>query len=456
MEQLKNYKFSTYNHKFEIKDNELFLYNALTGGFCMVDKEDAKQIIKKSDLSSDISNLKGLTNDIINELKKGGFIIGKDIDEIKLLKSICNVKRFNVNNSLTLTLMPTTACNFRCPYCYEKDNDYPSEVMSKELMDAIIEHIDTSLTKGGFLNITWYGGEPLLRFDIVKELQTRINKLIKEKELKSSAGMITNGYFLTKNVSDEMNELGIDNIQITLDGTKEINDKKRILSNGKGSFDVITSNLLSINKNIRVAIRINIDKNNIQDAPDLIHFIVKSGISENKNITPYFAIVKDYDIDKGCCKESCYNISDFSKEEVILNKLLLDNGFPTYKIRPLLSSCGAVSPSTLVVEPDGTLQKCWHVAGSKEHSVGNLLNKNINRDISLKNESEWLSWSPFDKDECTKCSILPLCMGGCPYFSIYENPIFEQAKYRCDSQKFNLTDLLEVIAYNHLNKAVAK
>lgn len=453
---LKNYKFSKYNHKIELENNELFLYNALTGGFCNIDSNDIKEIINISDMVSDISKLEPLPENIIDELKKGGFIIDKGIDELKLIKSITNVNRFNINNNLTLTLMPTTACNFRCPYCYEKDNDYKNQVMSKELMDAILDHIDKSLTKDGTLTLTWYGGEPLLRLDIIRELQVRINNLAEEKGFTVHSGMITNGYYLTKDVSDELNSLGIRNLQVTIDGTKEVHDKTRILANGKGSFDEIMDNLLHINKNIVVAVRVNINKDNIQNAPELINTFVTSGLSKNPNITPYFAVVKDYDIEKGYFDSSCYNIPEFSKEEVTLNKLLLENGFHSKTITPRLSSCGAVSPRTLVIEPDGTMQKCWHVVGNKENSVGNLLDKDKNIDLVMKNQSEWYSWSPFDKEECRDCGVLPICMGGCPYFSVYENDIYENVKYRCDSHKFNLKELLESIAYNHLNISVAK
>lgn len=456
MDQSIKYKFSNYNHSLELGAKGNFLYNALTGGFCKISNDDIKKIFFINNTLSNIKDIDNLDPNIVDELKKGGFIVDKDLDELNLIKSIFNINRFADKNSLTLTLMPTMLCNFRCPYCYEKDRNYPNQTMSKEVIASIIDYIDKNILDNGYLNISWYGGEPLLKKDIVFELQSKINELANKKNITVSSGMITNGYFLTKEVSDKLYNLGIYNIQVTIDGTKEIHDKKRILSNGDGSFDVIMSNLKNINENIMVAIRINIDKNNVDNAPELIKSFVNSGLSKNGNIHPYFALVKDYDLSKDFISDSFYDLPNYSKEEVFLNNLLLDYGFKTRNITPRLSSCGAISPNTIVIEPDGTIHKCWHTVGKKENAIGNVLNISSNDSLLLKNEVKWYAWSVFDNKECTECSILPICMGGCPYFSINKNEIFEKAKYKCDSYKFNIDGILETVANNYLNTTVDK
>ena len=72
---------------------------------------------------------------------------------------------------LNLIIVPTTACNFACPYCFEPKKS--SKVMTVEVMDGIISFIN-SHTKAEDLYLTWYGGEPLLAFNIIRTLYNRI------------------------------------------------------------------------------------------------------------------------------------------------------------------------------------------------------------------------------------------------------------------------------------------
>lgn len=447
---LDEFKLSKYNHQIEL-DGNLFLYNALSGGFCKIN-EDIKTILNDNCLLSNFHKLENLPLNIIEEFKKGGFLINKNIDEFKLIKSIHNISRFGNKNSLGLTLLPTMGCNFRCTYCFEKDTNYPDKIMNEEVMDAIINLIDDNLNDGGNLNISWFGGEPLVNFDIVKKLQTRINKLVDKKNLNLFAGMVTNGFLLTKQVSDELVSLRIKNLQITIDGPKEIHDQKRILKNGQGTFNKIIKNILEMNKNLELGIRINIEKDNISTMPEFLDFINKCGIGNMKNVSPYFAVVRDYDTDKNYLSNKCYSIKDFSKEEIALNKMAYEKGINIQsRLRPNLSVCGALSPNTYVIEPDGTIQKCWNSVGTKQHMVGHLLKTNIDLNLITQNQSEWYSWSHFENEECINCNVLPLCMGGCPYYTVNKNSLYDNNNYKCITQKFNLEDTLKLIAYKHLN-----
>lgn len=447
---LDNYVFSNYNHKISLEGN-LFLYNALSGGFCKVDSEH-KNIFENNDLRSDLKDIEELPIDIIEELINAGFIIDKDLDEFKLIKSKNSLIRFSQNNSLSLTLIPTTGCNFRCVYCFEKDKNYPNEVMSEQVMDEIINLIDTSLSDGGNLSISWYGGEPLLRFDILKKLRIRIKNLVDKKNLNFDSGIVTNGYLLNKEISDELVKLGVTNAQITIDGEKEIHDKKRFLVNGKGSFDKIIENLLNINKELSVAIRVNVDKENIDNLSKFINYINDCGIGAKENVGIYFAPVKNYDTKNINASKMCYSVKDFSKEEIELNRILYEKGLePWDNISPNLGICGALSPNSFVIEPDGAIQKCWNLVGDKKSLCGHLIESEKYKNTILVNQSKWYSWSYFENEECKNCNVLPLCMGGCPYHTI-NNDTLKEKSFNCITQKFNLEDTLKSIAYRYLKE----
>ena len=134
---LQELKFSRYNQKVELS-GKLFLYNALTGGYASVD-EEYRDNFDKCDFKKldSMKELAELPNAIINQLMEGGFIIPKNFDEFNVIKSMHYRGRFGANKALTMTLIPTMNCNFRCPYCYEKDKKYPVKKMTTEVMDAV-------------------------------------------------------------------------------------------------------------------------------------------------------------------------------------------------------------------------------------------------------------------------------------------------------------------------------
>lgn len=459
--ELSALKFSMYNNKLE-KEGQFFIYNALTGGYAKIDKQ-FHDLFSKCDISNsdNINVLKSLPSDILKKMQTGGFLIPKEMDEIKMLKTMHYQLRFGTKNSLGLTILPTLNCNFRCPYCYEKDKAYPVNEMSTEVMDAIIDYVDSNISEGGALSVSWYGGEPLIKFDLLKILQNRLLDLTQRKKITMVSSIITNGYLLTREVSDKLVELGITRAQVTLDGPEEIHNNTRYLVNGKGTYDRIISNLKNINKGLFISIRVNLQKENIKYVPEFLDSLIDAGFREQENIKPYFATVHDYEIEKGYISSQCFSIADYSKEEIEINKIMEEKGFmPDPIIAPrVMATCGAVSSNALIIEPDGTIQKCWNVVGDKKESVGNILDvkkTEQNKILKLVNESKWYSWSPFDNRECLKCSVLPLCMGGCPFYTVNYNKLFDEFNYKCISYKYNLTEILQEIASKHINENLYK
>ena len=145
--------------------------------------------------------------------------------------------------------------------------------------------------------------------------------------------------------------------QVTIDGPEEIHNRTRFLKNGEGTYRRIINNLLQANENLEVVIRVNIQKENIKYVPEFVDSLKQVGIDKRNNIKPYFSLVRDYEIDKGYIYSSCFSVPEFSEEESKLRQILLKKGFQpaNSNIQPKLYGCGAVSPNSILVEPDGTL-----------------------------------------------------------------------------------------------------
>ena len=110
-----------------------------------------------------------------------------------------------------MTIAPTRECNFACPYCYEPDRDvvYMSDKTEKNIISFM-----KRFPKVDRIIITWYGGEPLLAFDRILSMNTKIADL----KIPYESIIITNGYLLNQEVIDRLEELKTGRIQITLDG----------------------------------------------------------------------------------------------------------------------------------------------------------------------------------------------------------------------------------------------
>lgn len=437
-----DYKLSDYNYLMEV-NGEKFIFNYLSGGFAKLKSENYDLINRQSQLEHKYIDVEEIDKEVLEKMLEGRIIINSDIEETNLLKAVHYKSRYGNSNSYGVTIAPTLACNFRCTYCFEKDMNYPVVTMTDEIIRETVSYIENKMPQNGNFNVNWFGGEPLVAIDVLEKIQNEINALAVKKNTKVMVSMITNGYLLTKTNIEKLIQLGIRNVQVTLDGDRDTHNLRRPLVNGKGTFDTILNNVIQADEKMRIVLRINVDKDNICEMDNFLNFLASNGVHKKENISIYFSLVRDYE-NNTCSSVSntCLTVKDFAQEEVDLYKLLIGKGFKMNKrIRPTIVNCGAISPNSILIEPNGGLQKCWNCIGDDSKRVGNV-NNNISNDLYESNMIKWLSWSPFDDKECGNCDILPACMNGCPYYSIYhkENKFI----YNCSSLKYNTGKMLEL------------
>lgn len=397
-------KLSNYNHFIEW-DNKLYLiFNARNAALLKVNKKNFSllQIEKNKDLNDIVEEF---SPEVLKQLKDNEIIIPKDTDEILQIKIEATMKRF-ANNSISLTIAPTLDCNFACRYCYEK---HRSIYMTKSIQQKVLSFIELYLKDIKYLDIVWYGGEPLLAKDVVFNLTKEICSLADKYKVNTQFSMITNGYLLTKNVANHMHTLGIDSVQVTIDGPPDIHNSRRPLKGGNGTFDTIIDNLKNCETLIpNLSIRINVDHNNMSQLPILEDILYNQGISNFANLaySPVDAISEN----NKKYEPNCLTMQEFSN--VYLEYLIkeLKKGNYDIFVPPMGSGCGAIASNSWVIAPDGYLYKCWCDIGYEEKRVGHISDPNkLN-----SNYYNWLSFDIFKFAECKKCSILPLCMGACP------------------------------------------
>ena len=324
------------------------------------------------------------------------------INQMKYLKR----KKSFLDDTLNLIIAPTLACNFACPYCYEKD--LPSHIMHHEIQDQLVSFISSYTNKVKGLCISWHGGEPLIGYKAIQNILNKISTSINIPIIRHQ--MVSNGYLFTKEMCDFFHKSKLDYLQITIDGTKETHNKTRIHKLGIETYDTIVNNIdmiLSNMPNCKIGIRINIHEENKSIYPSINEELKRRWPNENCFVYP--AIV----VKQGSCKVACLSPTERAKFYLDLHhNYNLDVNF-TPHLR--LGSCDGIYENTYVIDPAGSLYKCWADIGIKERTIGNLAEGVTNWEFVA---GYMLGSDKFEDPKCLNCKIFPICNGGCNRFRL--------------------------------------
>lgn len=380
--------------------------------------------------------------DLILKLKMGRFLLDDQVDEVAQLELRNRLARFD-NSLLGLIVAPTLACNFKCEYCFE---EVKKGHMSSETVDALVNFVREKAQSLKTLSCTWYGGEPLLRMDLIEKLSAAFIDICREHKIAYGAAIMSNGYLLSRKMAERLRDLRVSGAQVCLDGPQRVQDVKRPLASGKGSYKVILQNLVEVKDLLDINLRINVDKTTRQeDFVELLDDLEKNDLKDKIKI--FFGNVEASNEVCINIAENCYDNKAFSQVEVLLHQIALDRNFSLEKLpSPLISYCCAQSMNSYIIDPQGELYKCFNDVGVTERSCGNLRSE---VDPFHPNLFPFLNWNPLKNESCRECEVLPLCMGGCPHRIIFRE---EKSENNCDSWKYNLEDMLQIVCKARLKQ----
>ena len=417
-------KYSKYNYLFESKYGFL-LYNSASNAFLKLSENLYALLAAVEKGEIEVNQLDENTTETLCKAK-----ILVENDDVVLYKKRLQYY-FNTFDStnLGLAIAPTTNCNFSCVYCYEGSRK--PIYMSVEVENALLQFIK-SHKRVEKLNLTWYGGEPLLGFDSIKRLLNGISKI--DNLSLSKHTMTTNGYLLTEEKALFFRDYPLDCVQITIDGNKEMHNCRRKLCVGNGeTYDTIVNNIdtfISYNPNTRIAIRANLDHTNLETFIEEYNELTERWKGDNVIVYPAFvqdfrSITQEVSEDNFAingCRDVCLTSSEkLAFFEELHRKFNLKINFtPQYAI----GGCGATVLNYYVVGPEGELYKCWNDIGNKEAIVGNVLEDKITNYDLLSRYLAGPSMS--DDTKCLACKLYPICDGGCAW-NRHKN-LFEGAK----------------------------
>lgn len=248
--------------------------------------------------------------------------------------------------------MPTTGCNFACPYCFEerKPNVSMSDRVARQLIGFIKGHPNAKS-----INLTWYGGEPLLAFGRIQQLLEAFKTELSIPIAKHH--MVTNGYLLTPDVAEIMAKHGLQSVQITLDGPAERHNRTRCLKGSSAAtYDRIVGNvdsLLQHHSQIRVSLRVNVNKVNAGDFFPLYTQLAERWQGKNIYIYPGF-IRQDTPDGRRLCS-SCITVDDGPE----FFSMLRNRGANlNHRTKLVDKGCMANQINSYIVGPKGEIYKC--------------------------------------------------------------------------------------------------
>jgi len=178
---VRNVKLSKCNIYINYEDDAQLVFNGKTGAFVKLSQSET------SLLKNIQENLKCVDGEFIKNLKRGGFIVPDDLEELDVIKVRFENSKWNYN-SLGLTIAPTLNCNLRCPYCYEPRDKFEEsiKIMPEKVQESLIMFTIDQIKKHEkikAIGVTWYGGEPLLASDVILSLSKRLMGVADEYDL---------------------------------------------------------------------------------------------------------------------------------------------------------------------------------------------------------------------------------------------------------------------------------
>lgn len=433
--------------KFFEKDNKICLFVIDDSAIYTIDN-DTKVILTSSGQSySDIyTKLKDKWdkvkfNDIIQQM-----IDCKIIKTEDALNISTNIKN-KVQNISGLILLIIQDCNLRCSYCYGDGGEYNNKgIMSLDTAKKSIDYLINQSGNRKNLYITFFGGEPLLRFDLIKQIVTYIHKVEKLYGKNFCLSMTCNGTLLTKEISDFIVKNKI-SVTISMDGSKDVHDFNRYYCDKRGCYDDVINNTKQLLSLSEVSARATITNKEL-NVSNIYSHLYSLGFS-HVNIAPciskiseddyikltdsYISLIKLFsDLIKENNFEQAKNISSVMKVLSRIHSSSSSNYF-----------CGA-GRNMLAVDINGSFYPCQRFVGTEKFIVGSVF-EGINAETYNKTLD---NFSIETHNICTQCWCKNICGGCCPYENFESNNFCNiPHEYSCNLNK----RFIEQIIYLYMN-----
>lgn len=373
--------------------------------------------------------------DQVTELKNSGELFTED--NFEPMAGELKAKTSGVIKALCLHIAHT--CNLNCSYCFASQGKYHGEraLMSfevgKRALDFLIENSGTRRN----LEVDFFGGEPLMNFDVVKKLVEYARSIEKEKGKNFRFTLTTNGVLVDDNVIDFANK-EMSNVVLSLDGRKEVHDRYRVDYQGRGSYDTIVPKFQKFVK-ARGGKNYYMRGTFTHANPDFLEDIktmLNLGFTE-LSMEPVVAAEGDEaaltEEDKPVVMKQYEELAELmlkrdkeGKPFTFYHYMIDLAGGPCIYKR--ISGCGS-GTEYMAVTPWGDLYPCHQFVGDEKFKLGDIWHGVENKEI----QNEFASCNVYARSECRDCWARLYCSGGCAANAYHATGSVKGVyKYGCD------------------------
>ena len=442
-------------HKFYL-NNKYIVLDINSGSVHVVDKivfdildmfeeQDLEEIILKLKKIYDEKAIKDAYEEILC-LKNDGLLFS----EASNLSGLT----YNKDNIIkAMCLHVAHDCNLKCSYCFASQGNFKGErsLMSLEVGKKALKFLAKNSGNRRNLEVDFFGGEPLMNFQLVKDLVSYGREIEETYNKKFRFTITTNGVLLDEDKMDFINE-NMDNVVLSLDGRKEINDNMRKTISGEGSYDIILpkfKRMVEKRGDKDYYIRGTFTSKNIDFSKDALDFY-NNGFKKISIEPVVTSEEMDYALREEHLKDILEEYEKFSRDYIDIKKKDKDFYFFHYMIDldqgPCIIKrsigCGAGS-EYVAVTPEGELYPCHQFVGEKEFLIGNLDDGIINTELRDKFKNS----NVFTKEECRECWARFYCSGGCHANAFYaHHDISKPYKLGCELEKKRIECSISILA----------
>ncbi|MDD3184807.1 MAG: thioether cross-link-forming SCIFF peptide maturase [Anaerostipes sp.] len=407
------YKNNGYNMVLDVESGSVHVVDDLTYDVIALFEKNSLEEVQSQLGQYESKDVKEAYEEVA-ELKDMGVLFSEDDYE----DYICEFKkRPTVVKALCLHIAHD--CNLACRYCFAEEGEYQGDrsLMSAEIGKKALDFLVANSGNRRNLEVDFFGGEPLMNFDVVKEIVAYGRSLEEEHNKNFRFTLTTNGMLLNDDIMDFANK-EMDNVVLSVDGRKEVHDYMRPTPNGKGSYDIIIDKFKKFAEQRhqeKYYVRGTFTHHNLDFSQDVFH-LADEGFKQISVEPVVGPDTEEYTIKEADLPQVMKEYDKLASEMVKRNKegkgftffhFMIDlTGGPCVAKR--LSGCGS-GTEYLAVTPWGDLYPCHQFVGEDEFLMGNV-NDGIKKEDIV---SEFKATSVYSREACRDCFARFYCSGGC-------------------------------------------